>query len=138
MIPTQDTTTLLTPALRRSVSAVPVLIQIPNLGPSRVPQRRARRRRLRREVRVAGYLLLAILPITIAFASMGGYRLSPLAASSLALPSESEASTSREVPAVSLSLEPISSVSRDFECPVFLPGTLLPADSTEEGGDGGH
>jgi hypothetical protein len=87
---------------------------------------------------VAGYLLLATLPITVAFASLGGYRPSPLAASSLAIPSESEASTSLEVPAVSLSLEPISPVARDFECPVILPGTLLPADSTEEGGDGGH
>ena len=138
MIQTQDTTALMTPALRRSVSAVPVLIQIPNLGPMRAPQRRVRRRRLRREVRVAGYLLLAILPISVAFASLGGYRLSPLAASSLTIPPESEAPTSREVPAVSLSLEPISPVSRDFEASVFLPGTLLPADSTEEGGDGGH
>jgi hypothetical protein len=138
MTQTQDTTTLLTPARRRSVSVVPVLIQIPKLEPSRAPRRRVRRRRLRREVRVAGYLLLASLPVTIAFASLGGYRVSPLSASSVAIRSESEASTSREVPAVSLSLEPVSSVSRDLEAPVFLPGILLPADSTEEAGDGGH
>src|SRR4051812_5588429 len=90
MTQTQDTATLLTPARRRSASAVPVLIQIPNLGPSRAPQRRVRRRRLRREVRVAGYLMLAVVPISIAFASLGGPRLSPLAASSLAIPAESE------------------------------------------------
>jgi hypothetical protein len=61
-----------------------------------------------------------------------------VAASRLAIPSESEAPATREVPAVSLSLEPISTASRELEVPVILPGTLLPADSTEEGRDGEH
>ena len=82
-----------------------------------------------------GYLLLALLPISLAFASIGAGRLTRLAASSLTASAEAEAFAN---PEVSLSLEPVASAPREQETPVFLPGILLPADSIEEDGDGRH
>ncbi|WP_435008344.1 hypothetical protein P12x_005575 [Tundrisphaera lichenicola] len=138
MIANQNTTTLPTPTRRRSGHAVPVLIQIPRIAETRSSRRPARRRRLRREVRFAGFVILALLPISLVFASFGFDRLPHLAASSLKISAEPESLTIPEAPSVSLSLEPVSSNPRELESRVFLPGILLPAESIEEDGDGGH
>lgn len=132
-----DTTTLPLPTRRRAVSAVPVLIRIPDLAAPALPRRRAHRRRLRREFRVAGYALLATLPIVLALSALSGDRLPRLSASSLTVAAD-PGTRIREVPAISLSLEPVGPGHRDPEAPVSLPGILLPADSTEEDAHGGH
>ena len=55
MIQTLETSNTLTPTRPRAFEAPPVLISVPNLATSgRSPRPRGRRRRLRREVRLAG------------------------------------------------------------------------------------
>jgi hypothetical protein len=144
MTQTHETQYLLTPTRRRPVAAPPVLISIPNLAtPSRGP--RTRRRRLRREIRLVGYALLAILPVSMALVSFAGERLPTTAAGLSIERQESLASTEAE-PAVRrvavISLEPLEpvvvTVRRELPTPVILPGILLPADTPEESSDGGH
>ena len=139
-----ETSILPTPARRRTTAALPVLIQIPKLGPSpRAFRRPARRRRLRREVRVAGFALLALLPIAFTLFTFGGDRLPPARAASLTVehseaPDEPEPAT-RKPGVISLApLEPVVTIRRELDAPVFLPGYLLPADAPEESSDGGH
>lgn len=132
------TTRLPIPARRRAARAVPILIQIPDLAGSRAAGRPVRRRRLRREVRVAGYALLGLLPIWLAIATLGGDRLPRLAASSRTAAAEADSGSIREVPTVSLSLEPMSSGPIDLEAPVVLPVLLQPVAPTEEDADGRH
>src|SRR4051794_23943883 len=79
MTQTCETAILPTPARRRAAAALPVLIEIPNIAvAAQAPRVRARRRRLRREVRLAGYALLAIFPLSLAVVSVGSDRLRPL------------------------------------------------------------
>ena len=141
MTQTCEPSTLLTPTRRGPSTAPPVLISVPNLAPaSRGPRPRVRRRRLRREIRVAGYALLAILPLSTAFVTFGGDKLPPLAPR---LTAEHRVASvergDRQAPVISLApLEPVVSVRRDLDAPVILPGYLLPADTPEESSDGGH
>jgi hypothetical protein len=95
---------------------------------------------LRREVRITGYALLAILPLPMAFFAFGSDGLSPLAAT---LTVEHRAGSTepdlRQAPVISIApLEPVITVQRDLSPPVILPGILLPADAPEESSDGGH
>ena len=146
MTQTRETSNLLTPTRPRPAEALPVLISIPNLATSaRGPRPRARRRRLRREVRVAAYVLLAILPASMALVAFGGERLPTMAAGLTVECRDASASTSAETtsrPAAVISLEPLEpvvvTVHQDLDAPVILRGDLLPADTPEESSDGGH
>lgn len=138
MTQTLEVPNLLIPARPRPSEALPVLISIPKLAThGRGLRPRARRRRLRREVRVAGYVLLAILPISMALVAFGGERLPTLAAG---LTVERHETAPR--PAAVISLEPLEpvvvTVRREVEATVVLPGYLLPAEPSEESSDGGH
>ena len=141
MTQTRESTSHPTPTRRRASAPLPVLISIPNLATaSRKPQAATRRRRLRREVRVAGYALLAILPPSMAFLAFGGDGRSPLSASLAAEPrATSTEADARRAPVISLApLEPVITLQRDLNTPVILPGYLLPADTPEESSNGGH
>lgn len=122
------------PARRQSASTVPVLIRVPALAGGAVGGRTpaARRRRLRREVRVAGCWLLALLPPGAALAAWGGPRPAPL----LAVNSPDRPAP----PTISLSLEPAVAAQpvSDPGCSVALTGQLLPADCAEEPAHGGY
>jgi hypothetical protein len=126
-----------TPPRRRKPAPLPVLISIPKMAEGPRPfHTRIRRRRLRREVRITGYVLLAILPLSMAFASFGGDRLMPLASR---LVVEQHANSARHPVIVLTPLEPVVTVQQPELCaPVSLPGYLLPADTSEESSDGGH
>ena len=131
------------PARRRPSMALPVLIQVPTLGSPGRATRRPVRRRLRREVRVTGFALLALLPLAFTLFSFGGDKIPSLPASSLtvehpATEAESDLAT-RQPGVISLApLEPVVTIRRELDAPVFLPGYLLPADPPEESSDGGH
>jgi hypothetical protein len=91
---------------------------------------------------VAGYLLLALLPASMAYFVLGGERL-PTLAVGLSVEAREAADADEIVPrrAAMISiepLEPVISVRRDVDAPVILPGYLLPADAAEESSDGGH
>ena len=134
MTQTSVSLTLSTVAGLRAVAPPPVLIVVPNLAnPAGKIQPRVRRRRLRREVRFAGYALLVIFPLSLALGSFGGDRFPSPA------PGDRGPVPSRIHPTISLApLEPIVAVERDRETPVFLPGYLLPADTPEDMSHGGH
>jgi hypothetical protein len=145
MIQTCEPKTRTSPARRRPSAPLPVLITIPTLASSpRAPKTRVRRRRLRREVRVAGYFLLILMPLSMAFATLAGDRRPYLTSNPVAVQVE----PSEPPPAVSLSpLEPIVVNERQVDEPVnlrqadepvILPGLLLPVDAPEESSDGGH
>ncbi len=144
MTQTCELSNRLTPARRRPSAALPVLISIPKLATScrgRRPQ--ARRRRLRREIRVAGYAFLAILPASMALVAFGGERLPTLAAGlTVERRAASASDESAPRPAAVISLEPLEpvvvTVRRELDAPVILPGYLLPAEPPEESRDGGH
>ena len=52
---------------------VPILIQVPNLrAPGRRPGPTRRRRRLRKEVRVAGLTMMSVLPVGFLLLALGG------------------------------------------------------------------
>jgi len=148
------------------VHPAPVLIQVPHVRPN--PTRglhsvrhaettlRPRgapqpRRRLRREVRVAGYTLLALFPLVLALSHWNDPRSIPHSATRLlSLPSHRSqreavdggadrgawisASAVTFPPAqVLLSIEPVgTAVDCDAETPVVFPGYLLPDDHHEE------
>ncbi len=139
------------PARRRELPSAPVLIRVPIVVASRVSKTPARRRRLRREVRAAGYLLLLAVPACLACLGFGGFRPPSIAASAFGVAARAEAVVApegpdaaegpRTAPAISLSLEPVLAAHqpRDIvEAPVLLSGQLLPVDSHEEPSHGGH
>ena len=132
-----------TPARRRALPAAPVLIRVPALSPAKVGGERSqiRRRRLRREVRVAGCWLLALIPPSVACATWGGTRPpSLLAINSPDRPAFVVGSPGSPQRAITLSLEPVRA-AQPFELsksPVFLSGRLLPADTSEEPTHGGY
>ncbi len=128
---------------------VAVLIQVPALKTaSRRPRTRTfrstghpthRRRRLRREIRWAGYALLAVCPFFLAFVLLGGVP----SAVSLASSPTPQPLTVRETgspsaephrpPSISITIEPAATPSiADVEAPVVFPGYLLPDDEREE------
>lgn len=143
MTQTHQYTDLPTLTRPRPTEALPVLISIPSLLTARRGARPKGRRRLRREVRIAAYALLAILPGSLALVALGGERLPTLAAG---LTVEGRAASSQDEPgprsACLISLEPLEpvvvTVRGELEAPVILPGILLPADTPEESSDGGH
>ncbi len=135
----------LTPVRRRALlAAAPVLIRVPVLaGASVGGVRPSSRRRLRREVRAAGYWLLALIPATVACATWGGHRppvlltVNPPARPALAVRARGDDRPSL----ISLSLAPIVATQPSHEFaggPVFLSGQLLPADPSEESAHGGY
>jgi hypothetical protein len=141
MTETCELSTRPTPARQRPSAALPVLISIPKIAvDSRSPRLRVRRRRLRREVRAVGYALLIFFPLSMAWFTFGGGK-RPAEASSLVVdrPVNSAGVSTSTAPMISLApLEPVVTVQRDVDAPVFLPGYLLPADPAEESSDGGH
>ena len=141
MTQTQEPPIHQTLARRRAFPAAPVLIRIPAVAAgSRASICRARRRRLRREVRVAGYFLLATLSLSMAYACLGGKSRPVPIASTRAIGDEPAASESI-LPAISITLEPaLAAQPSDFAAsPVFLSSQLLPADVVpEETSHGGH
>ncbi len=129
------------PARRRSSAPLPVLISIPNIAPAtRTPKGRVRRRRLRREVRIVGYALLIVLPLSMALATFAGDRRSFPVSGKLVVDHQASAAPAVELQApVSLSpLEPIATFDREERGPVILPGVVIPVDDLEEPSDGGH
>lgn len=107
-----------------------VLIQVPALGRrARRPAGR-RRRRLRREFRVAGSALAFTLPITWAFLTFGGGRPDARAMPPVAV----RVDTSEARPVASITLEPaLATYPPEAEAPIVRPaGYLLPADGSEE------
>jgi hypothetical protein len=99
-----------------------------------------RRRRLRREVRVAGYALLILLPLSMALATFAGERRPFLTSSQPVVENPATRPQVVELQApVSLSpLEPILAADRQADASIVLPGVLLPVDAPEESSDGGH
>ena len=141
-----EPSTCSTPARRRATLAAPVLIRVPALSGSAVAGRRTpvRRRRLRREVRVAGFWLLALIPTVVACATWGSTRPAPLlAVNSPDRPAAEVAFEARDQgrSTISLRLEPVLAAAPTPEFaggPVFFSGQLLPADTTEEPSHGGY
>lgn len=132
------------PARRRALPAAPVLIRVPAIAPATIGAGRTRvvRRRLRREVRVAGFWLLALIPPAVACATWGGGR--PAVLLSLRGPAEATPADPIEAPpaavALSLSLEPVLAAqpAEASGASVFLTGQLVPVDSPEEPMHGGY
>jgi hypothetical protein len=123
-----------------SWGSAPILIQVPSVpAPVRAlwrgtafPTRiRTRRRRLRREVRLAGYAFLLASPLALAAATLPAVR----PGSGLEAGGGDLAAT-QAPPVISISLEPAGVLPQragDTEtAPVILPGYLLPDDGSEE------
>jgi hypothetical protein len=144
----------------------PVLILVPHVRPSsthcssfagstaaspRLSGVRRPRRRLRRQVRVAGYTLLGLLPLLLAWNHWTDAQAIQHPGSRLPSPPShrfggeapdggtepgawNSASTATTSPTpVSLSIEPVgTAVDSDTETPVVFPGYLLPDDHHEE------
>lgn len=143
-----------------------VLILIPNVRPNATPHLkfagamvtaprlrgvRHPRRRLRRQVRIAGYALLALLPFLLAWSHWTDARSIRLPGSRLPSPTSRQpglevpdggtdsgawisASAATTSPApILLSIEPVgTAVDSDTETPVVFPGYFLPDDHHEE------
>jgi hypothetical protein len=144
----------------------PVLILVPHVRPSsthclsfagptaaapRLRGVRRPRRRLRRQVRVAGYTLLGLLPLLLAWSHWtDAQSIRHTGSRLLSLPSHrsgraapdggtdpgawisASAVTTSPAP-VLLSIEPVgTAVDSDIETPVVFPGYLLPDDYHEE------
>ena len=128
--------------------AVPVLIQVPAVPSLERASRRAtarlqrrpaaRRRRLRREVRMAGYTLMMTAPLILASLLLWGGR--PAVSMAATRPvgdcvsddGRADLAAARP-PAISISIESATlSPCSEAEPPVVLPGYLLPDDHCEE------
>lgn len=128
---------------------VPVLIQVPAIPSSTRSTQRVsfrnfrrpatRRRRLRREVRMAGYTLLMASPLLLASLLLWGGR--PTVSMASARTPEAEArdcdakdlAAASRPPTISLSIEPSGLTPIvEVESPVVLPGYLLPDDGCED------
>lgn len=134
-------------------AVLPVLIQVPAMHtPSRVSRQARRpsaaatervreyamhrgtlppRRRLRKEIRQAGYGLLIAVPLALAVVLLRG---APATTTGDGARNEARASATGRPPSVSLSIEPAAAVAPGAETafPVVLPGYLLPDDGNEE------
>lgn len=127
----QRTTTLM-PARRSPGPIAPVLIRVPNVATvRRSPVRSAsRRRRLRREIRVAAYGVLTALPLSWAIIATGVFGVAP----STPAVASAEADDS---PIVSITLGPPAPASAFLATAlepvrtVTLPGYLLPDEGPE-------
>ena len=142
MLQTCEPRTRSNPARRRS-APVPVLIAIPAVSlNTRAPRGRVRRRRLRREVRVAGYALLILLPITMALATLASDRRALARPGSLEgddAPLAQVASSVRLEAPISLSSDELTPPAEPAPAVrVFLPGVVVPVEASEEPSHGGH
>jgi hypothetical protein len=125
------------PARSASCPIAPVLIQVPALPCSARGRRSSRpvrrRRRLRREVRIAGSALLLGLPLAAAALMLGGARSSALTPDEG--PTRPATAGAEGPPVVSIAMpidpEPPASV-RESVPPVQLPDYVLPDDGSEE------
>lgn len=118
---------------------VPILIQVPSLT---APSRRAgvvrrRRRRLRKEVRVAGLTMMSVLPVGFLLLALGGAqpverpsRVKAPAATAPAPARTVEAPRDRDA-SVELADAPVASVA-SAPVPVVFHDYLLPVDGPEE------
>jgi hypothetical protein len=127
---------------------VPILIQVPAFpaptSRSAWPRVRARaatspqrRRRLRREVRVAAYALMLAAPLVSAPVWIRGEWSSTVPGAARPEPAPAAEGTDRAVahhpPVISISIEPAAGVTgTEAEPPVVFPGYLLPDDDSEE------
>lgn len=128
----------LIPARAATRPAVPVLIQVPALGsgPHIRPLRRtaapARRRRLRREVRMAGVGLLAGLPLTCLTLALGlGGPLGAAQASKSGKAADPAGVVSVVETAPIAPPDALDAASWE-PAPVILPGYLLPVEDLED------
>lgn len=128
--------------------SVPLLIQVPRCQPLRrarrpsakatawmrehyrVQGRVAPRRRLRREIRMAGTALLLIAPLAFAAILLASPRGVAMASRAQSTPDDPGRLISRP-PAISLMIEPPTGFRVDTEPPVVLPGYVLPDDGAE-------
>jgi hypothetical protein len=151
-----------------SLQTAPLLIQVPftrhgrrprDLGQHRVHRRQPRlaggrqpKRRLRREVRMTGFAILALSCVT---ATWNHWRspgkqlwFAPTSLSTLAHPARPGSAAGTDLAETSqtathllpilLSIEPVgTSAEADVEAPVVFPGYLLPDDNREEPAHGG-
>jgi hypothetical protein len=127
---------------------VPILIQVPAVpalmgragrtsmgvrvrtGTSVRQQRR--RRRLRREVRVAGYAMMLMAPMMYAPLAMWGERSSNEPRAVEPGSDCPELTTALHPPVISISIEPVAGSScSEAEPPVVFPGYLLPDNESE-------
>ena len=138
-----ESTTCSTPARRRALPAAPVLIRVPTMTLSATNGRGpVRRRRVRREIRIAGYWALALLPPAVACATWGGSR-APMLLAVRSPDQQVEAGaspTDEALQRISLSIAPMDSSASRFEPlgSVFLSGELLPTDAAGELVHGGY
>jgi hypothetical protein len=144
------------PAHSSSGLRTPLLIQVPAVRPvtrrarrpsasatarvraSSLPYARIQpRRRLRREVRVAGSALLVVVTLALAAILLGRAPGKPVAREDSG---RAPIATALRPPTVSISIEPTFQVPvalPEPEPPVVLPGYLLPDDGVEEPGHAG-
>jgi hypothetical protein len=156
-----------TPSEQMSSTSLPVLIAVPKVKPipsvrsrgvvrshMRIAGRNTRRahRRLRREVRFAGYVLLALVPIASACTLGWSNRPDRILACSISGPHQTTADSDGSVDAprlgvgyhsqeptiaspgaIVLSIDPTVAIPRTVpEAPVIFPGYVLPDDSRED------
>jgi hypothetical protein len=118
--------------------AVPILIQVPTLRASarRLAPVRTRRRRLRKEVRVAGLTMMSVLPVGFLLLALGGAQPvdRPLSASLAKVSSESrrDAAIPPVLAVAAPGTETVAPVAVPTCVPVVFRGYLLPADGPEE------
>jgi hypothetical protein len=121
-----------------ALPVLPILIRVPAvstrpLSSAESARRKGRRRRLRREVRMAGTVLLLGLPLSWTILSIPWNR--PATASApkrgAAMPS-AELAAADTPPLIELTLEPAAPVvpARDPQPPVALPGYVIPDDGS--------
>ena len=143
-----------------SRASTAILIQVPSVGPATRTRttRQARRpsssalewarvhgtprvklaprRRLRREIRLAGYALMMAAPLTLAALLLAGAPAADARSADGSAGPRSRITASIRPPAVFLSLEPAillpATSTSSPESPVVLPGYLLPDDGFEE------
>lgn len=114
---------------------LPILIQVPALRPSTrgSVRPRAARRRLRKEVRLAGLTMMSALPMGLLALILGGAR--PPAPTLVEVTARATAELAA-TPRVTLSFEPTPGPESDSASgsadPVAFPGYLLPVDGPED------
>ena len=169
MSPTEALPTLRSPRIQAALpQTAPLLIQVPFTrhdrhprGPSQRPIRhrtarlaggRQPKRRLRREVRMTGYAILAVscatamwnycgsagkeLWLSPAYSSTSAHQAKPGSTAGTCLMETSQSAT--HLLPILLSIEPVgTTLESDVEAPVVFPGYLLPDDNREEPAHGG-
>ncbi len=128
---------------------LPVLIQVPALATVRPRQRQVQiaprslpRRRLRREVRWAGFAAAIVCAGWVGSSWRDIWpmiRVGVVSRLDGALSQNGHLAPAYEVPAVAVRIDSLPAATfREQDAPVVLPGYLLPADATEEPGHAGR